>query len=619
MENLAALDSLKDFIKGRTFDGGAVLINVPLMPLDRIEKQVARNKGYFAYPPTTQLYLSAIFRDAGIPTTILDLNYVLLTEAQKDDPQYQAAWDKAIADAAKAFAKPLICLSLMFETTFEHAADICRAFRKVCPDATIIAGGVAATSDPEALLKDKLVDIVFKHEVERSLPEFLALSKGADDAQITNLVFTDAKGVTHNLGGETGSPVDIDIRSEYAKINIADYCNVGSLSSLSRMNGREVPYATVLSRRGCRAKCSFCGVRNFNGPGVRVRDVDGVVDEMEFLRQNHGIRHFDWLDDDLLYNRNEALRLFNKIAERLPDITWVANNGLIAAAIDADILDAMRRSGCIAYRIGLESGHPDVLRQVHKPTNLDRFFEFAKLAESFPEMLVSVNFIIGFPTETIEQMRASFVAAACAGLDWNSFYVYQHLKNTEMYLANSDVTRAGFETDYSKEGQMLKAYLRDINVVRGSGFKDLELDNNVVRGYDVFDLPDAMVPDHAQLKEVWFTYNTVANFLLMPALTNPAKLPNGVKWVRSLQHPYPKDAAMACLLYILEYRLGNLPKADIEALRQDAVDKLKDSEYWQARDRMFHFSAMLDNENPAIDPKALHFLNAAGRGRFAKG
>ena len=49
------------------------------------------------------------------------------------------------------------------------------------------------------------------------------------------------------------------------------------------------------------------------------------------------------------------------------------------------------------------------------------------------------------------------------------------------------------------------------------------------------------------------------------------------------------------------------------------MDKLNVSEYWQARDRMFQFSAMLDNEVPALHPKALHFLNAAGRGRFAQG
>ena len=69
------------------------------------------------------------------------------------------------------------------------------------------------------------------------------------------------------------------------------------------------------NRRGCRARCSFCGVRNFNGKSVRVRDNKGVVDEMVKLRTEHGVRHFDWLDDDLLYDRDGIVELFDMIAD----------------------------------------------------------------------------------------------------------------------------------------------------------------------------------------------------------------------------------------------------------------------------------------------------------------
>jgi radical SAM superfamily enzyme YgiQ (UPF0313 family) len=552
---------------------------------------------------------------------------VLLKEAQKDQPDYHGAWKRALNDALTTFAHPVVGVSLMFESTADHFDEICRHVRATKPDAAILCGGVAATADPDRMLRDRLVDMVFLHEAENSLPEFLAFAEGKP-ASPCNMVFRDGQGLLHRLPGDTGGPVNIDIRSEYAKIDIADYCNVGSLSSLSRMNGRETPYAAMLSRRGCRARCSFCGVRNFNGKGVRVRTVDGVVAEMTFLRDNYGVRHFDWLDDDLLYGEDDAIRLFDHIGERLPDITWVANNGLIASAMSPEILAAMQRSGCTAYRIGLESGNPEVLRQIHKPTNLEKFFDYARMAEDFPEMLVSVNFIIGFPTETIGQMRDSFVAAAVGGLDWNSFYVYQHLKNTELYLAHSDITRAGFDTDYSKEGQALKSYLRDSapemrdgkdnNPVRALGFRDMDLTTDVARGYDVFDLPGGMVPDQDQLKEVWFTYNMVANFLLMPALRSNslAQRENGANWVASLQHAYPQDASMASLLYCLEHRLGRKPAAELRRLRDDAFAKLRQSDYWQCRDQMFRFSALLDSDLPPLDARCAAYLRAGGFKRF---
>ena len=192
------------------------------------------------------------------------------------------------------------------------------------------------------------------------------------------------------------------------------------------MRGIEVPYATVFSRRGCRARCTFCAVRNFHGKGVRVRGIEGVVDEMAYLRDHYGVRHFDWLDDDLLYDRDGAVALFGAIERRLPDVTWAANNGLIAAAVTAEILEAAQASGCIGYTVGLESGNSEVLRQIRKPTSLPRFFAFAELSQHYPKMFVSVNFILGFPEERFGQMVDSFNAAVGARLDWNRFSPISH-------------------------------------------------------------------------------------------------------------------------------------------------------------------------------------------------
>lgn len=608
--DLPTVAELLEKVNAFAFRDGAVLINVPLVPVELLDRNVALNRGYFAYPPTTQLYLAAALRQLGVPSVVLDLNFVLLEEAQKAEPDLTGAWTRALEEALATFDRPLVCVSLMFESTLDRFQDICRQVRAAQPDACIMVGGVAATADPDKLLEDGLVDLVFLHEGEQALTAFYDVLDGKPDAVPTNLVFRNVAGAIRRFPGGTGGVVDIDIRQEYPKIAVADYCKVGSLSSLSRMYGVDVPYATVLSRRGCRARCAFCGVRNFNGKGVRVRSTEDVVDEMAHLRDHFGVRHFDWLDDDLLYNRAAALNLFRRIAERLPDVTWVANNGLIASAIDTELLEAMQASGCVGFKVGLESGNPDVLKAVHKPTNLAGFYSFAKLAQDFPKMFVSVNLIMGFPGETVHQMRDSFVVSVKGGLDWNSFYVYQHLKNTELYLNYGSVSGSVLETDYSKDGQTPKVFLKDINPVRGAAFRDMEASDDLVRGYHVFDLPDSLVPDREQLKEIWFTYNLVSNFIFNPGLRTESetRLTNAVRWVRAVQQAYPRDAAMAALLYALERRLSHLDRGAVEKLRDEAHAKLVQSEYWQMRDRTFKFSALLDGDLPPVDPRCLHAL-----------
>lgn len=595
--------TFRRLIQTRDFHGGAVLVNLPLVPIDFVDFAVARNRGYFAYPPTTQLYLSAIFRALGISSTIIDLNYELLNEAQKPTPNLQAAWQSALDQGLATYEHPLVCVSLMFESTLPAFEDACRYIRAVMPTAYIVAGGVAATADPENLLKDGLADLVFMHEGEQTIAQFYRYLKDDRQTSPTNLVFRGEDGQIYRFPSVLGGGIDVDIRQEYEKIDIADYCRIGSISSLSRMNGAHIPYATVLSRRGCRARCSFCGVRNFNGKGVRVRNADGVVEEMRHLRDKFGVRHFVWLDDDLLYNREDAIRLFNGIAERLPDVTWSANNGLIASAISAELLAPMELSGCTGFHIGLESGNAEVLRRIHKPTNLDKFFEFTKLAQEFPSMFISVNMIVGFPGETMRQMFDSFVASIRGELDWTNFYLYQHLKNTELYLAQGSMSGEVLKTDYSRDGQEPIAALKDSNPVRAVGFKEMSIRSDVAIGYDVFDLPMELVPSAQQLREIWFTFSMIRNFLLMPALRTASdrRLKNGIRWIRALLQAYPRDAAMAAALYYLENRARALNIDEIGDLREQARHSLNTSTYWKMRDNTFGFSRVLDDELPMID------------------
>ena len=85
-----SIDILKSeldrILSGFEFEKGAVLIQIPQVPPSLIEQTPARNRRYFAYPPQGLLYLSAIFRELGIDTRIVDLNFVILKEAQKKNP-----------------------------------------------------------------------------------------------------------------------------------------------------------------------------------------------------------------------------------------------------------------------------------------------------------------------------------------------------------------------------------------------------------------------------------------------------------------------------------------------------------------------------------------------------
>jgi hypothetical protein len=223
-----------------------------------------------------------------------------------------------------------------------------------------------------------------------------------------------------------------------------------------------------------------------------------------------------------------------------------------------------------------------------------------------------VNFIMGFPGEAVSQMFDSFTAAVQARLDWNSFFIYQPLKSTELYLAHGGMGDDGEDIEHGKECQGPRLVGAGapkqgeagagFNPVRGGAFRNYRAGRALATGWDVADLDPELCPDRAQLKELWFTFNYVANFLCMPALTASSDhaLANGIRWLDVLARAYPEDAAMSCVLSYLRWRRDGRPD---EETRNEARRRLRQSAYWRARDAVFAFSTFLDGAMPSIDAR----------------
>ncbi len=605
-------------LKKITLDEVAVLVHIPQIPLELLDSETAKNRGYLAYPPQGLLYLSSVFSSLGVESHIVDLNFSTLREAQNDCLGIDEAWKRSLDKVLSKYKTPFIGISYMFDVTYPALKSVSEYIRSKFPQAGIVVGGVAASADPELLLRNHIADLVFSHEGEETIEQLYHYIQDTSSTLPSNLHFIGSKGKLISTLDSPGGRVDYDIRPEYRKIKIDQYHEVGSLSNFSRMNGIDIPFATILSRRGCRAYCSFCGVRNFNGKSVRIRDTNETVDEMKFLYDEYGIKHFDWLDDDLLFNRKDAVKMFREIGKILPDITWAANNGLIAAGIDSNMMDAMRDSGCIGFKIGLESGNEKVLREVHKPTTLSNFYKFSKLCKGYPEIFVAVNFILGFPEESFYQMMDSFKAALKAKLDWNNFYMYQPLKSTEMYTIfggvssdEDDYKDELFFQSHGKENQgpePVKDDITYINPIRGGSFSEYLNDSSIYTGYDIIKISENSVPSKSQMKEIWFTFNCVSNFLKMPALYTDSEiqLDIGVSWIEELSKAYPKDFSMSSLLYYLKWKQSKISLVELEELRESSLEQLKSSEYWKMRDQQFGFSMFLERKIPELDPR---FIN----------
>lgn len=160
--------------------------------------------------------------------------------------------------------------------------------------------------------------------------------------------------------------------------------------------GRSV---TVLSSRGCPHRCSFCTLAPYHGGhDYRLRDPKAVCDEIaELIRRYHPDEiYFD--DDSISLNRKHVLALCEELRRRRFGVPFSCMGH---AAVAHDVLEAMAAAGCRAYKFGVESADPDVLRQIPKALELD---DVVRTVHDCRRLGIRTHatFVFGLPGETRE-------------------------------------------------------------------------------------------------------------------------------------------------------------------------------------------------------------------------
>ncbi|MZH03551.1 MAG: radical SAM protein, partial [Nitrospinae bacterium] len=342
------------------------------------------------------------------------------------------------------------------------------------------------------------------------------------------------------------------------------------------------PIATVLSNRGCRAACTFCNVRTFNGVGVRHRSVESVLDELSILKNEYGVGHFIWLDDDLLHDEKRAIQLFEGMVKRNLNMTWDATNGLIAHSLcKEEVVAAAAASGCIGLYLGVESGNPQILKEIKKPGTVQTFVKAADIIRKYEQINARLLLIVGFPGETLNMILDTIKLAEKMDLDWCNIAILQPWKSTPIYDAMVEKGLLGEEegTLKTKGNKIapynLGPYSRQRAIERGrlaaseglqSIFEDLDLDS---------------VPTPDQLDNIWFYMNYRVNFLKLFRETRRIKLEQQYKWLSYVHKLTAPDNALVMYFYgYLQHQvLGEVDGSLVLKLEE----KLNQSEYWQER------------------------------------
>jgi len=583
------LEKFNNFNK-RVFKGNKIqrilLINPPDVDKTLFNFNSANRGRNMNYPPYGLGLISTHLDLIKVENEILNLNHLILKEAKnkkkEEDFIFSTILKKNINQVMLKFNPDFIVITCMFSQTHQSLLDVIKEI-KLIKDVPIAIGGVHVTGSMseqktrQKFLNDVIgVNYIFKNEAEISLKDFVKhLNCMDDENNITQITAIDEKELIEFEERQTPTGDDLNVIPNHAKMFSGELTKVGKIGGFFSLLPKEKKLSTVLSNRGCRAQCTFCSVRNFNGVSVRRRTVDSVIEELKILRFEHGIDHVMWLDDDFLYNRKESLLLFNEMVKQNLNLTWDNTNGVIAASCTEEVMGAAADSGCIGLIIGMESGNKDILKQIRKPGNVDTFLKAAEVLKKIEKINSRVFLMIGFPNETFQQIKDTVDVSLAMNLDWHNVTILQPLPNTVIFDQMLSEGLIG-DINFSKMGYNSGTHGKLTNK-SGKGLDPLSIDfSNAFNNKSLND-----IPDRTDLDNIWAYMNFHLNFKRLFSEKRNLKLEQQYRYVRNIAELVaPNNAFAIYFASFLYYKLNNA--VDDKLLKQFS-NAINNNDYWNER------------------------------------
>ncbi len=407
-----------------------LLIEPPkTVPAERMKRTRAT-----AQPPLGLAYIAAVLEDNDYNVKILDaivedLSCAVGTEIEEGILRYGLD-DDQIEKYIKDFNPDLVGVSCVLSIKYNDAKNVCRIAKKVNPKIVTVIGGVHPTIYTTSVLEDPNLDFVVLGEGDYSCLELIQYIEGKRDINSLDGIAMKNDGKIKIIP-KTKYIEDVDGIPFPARhlLPIDKYWEI----NLPHGEATRTPWTTIYTSRGCPASCIYCATYRVWGKKYRPRSAENVLKEIEMLINEYGIKELLIEDDNFTFDKKRTEKILDGIINNKWDITWTTPSGVAIFALDANLIQKIKESGCTSITLAVESGSQRVLSKiVKKPLLLSKVEEIAKEAKKVG-LKTKAFFMLGIPGETKEEMNKTLEIARKLKLDWSCFNITTPLPGTELY------------------------------------------------------------------------------------------------------------------------------------------------------------------------------------------
>ena len=388
-----------------------VLLISPPYPKDNVFRKSMKHLGA-VLPPLGIAYIAAVLEKDGHKVKIID------------GPAWATmlGYDfKDLEKDIKDFNPDVVGVSAN-TSQIDHARKAISLSKSVNKDCVVVLGGPLISADPKVLLQFEQVDFGVYGEADLTFSEILKAVEQKKPLEGMEGIIWRENGEVRFLKPKV--IIDLDQIPMPAR-----HLLKMDIYRPSPANYRRLPATTVMTSRGCPYQCIFCS-RPTEGTAFRAHSAERVVDELEHLATKYGIRDVQIFDDTFSLIPSRVEKICKGIIDKKLDIGW--NCMTRVDKITPELLKLMKQAGCYEIGFGIESGADRILQFIKKATTTDAIRKGIKMTQS-AGIDVRGFFMIGFPTETKEEILQTINFAKELNVDVAQFMVATPLPGTEMW------------------------------------------------------------------------------------------------------------------------------------------------------------------------------------------
>lgn len=309
------------------------------------------------------------------------------------------AWDWNIQKVLKDIKKfnPEILVVETSPTSLDNDIKISKEIKKEF-EAPLVMVGPPAFIHSEKMLE--VVDIVAQGEYVFTLREIADKMEGGgkiDD--ISGISFKKNRDIIHNPPRPSCTSEELNklpfVSKVYKKhLNCYDYFLSYSL----------YPVVQIFTGAGCPYQCTFCSwPHTFTGRKYRVRSIENILDEMEWIENNMPeVKDIFFEDDTFTIDKKRVVDFCREYLRRKLTIPWSCNAR--ADTLDLKTMKEMEKANCRFLVVGFESANDEILKNIKKGFTVEQARTFVKNIKK-TRLMLHADFIIGLPGETKKTIK----------------------------------------------------------------------------------------------------------------------------------------------------------------------------------------------------------------------